>query len=77
MSLLRLGVVIVARRLDPVARLAAGVALVGVSRLRHDDASLQWADDDHWQPLRHLSLSYLTTSVTRGTWVNGFIMYAP
>ena len=25
---------------------------------------LQWADDDHWQPLRHLSLSYLTTSVT-------------
>ena len=77
MSLLRLGVVVVARRLDPVARLAAGVAFVGVSRLRHDDVSLQWADDDHWQPLRHLSLSYLTTSVTCGTWVNGFIMYAP
>ena len=76
MSLLHLGVVVVARRLDPAARLAAGVTLVGVSR-RHGDVRLQWADDDHWQPLRHLSLSYLSTSVACGTWVNGFIMYAP
>ena len=54
MSLLHLGVVVVSRRLDPAARFAAGVALVGVSR-RHGEARLQWGDDDHWQPLRHLS----------------------